>query len=103
MITTIDISAEHPAYEGHFPGNPVLPGVILIDATLHAIANLIGVPLNQCCLTSIKFLNVVRPGQALTLQFQHEPPSTFRFAIVAHGQTAAKGLFSIDTQKKYAS
>ncbi len=99
MIATIDIPADHPAFAGHFPRNPILPGVVLIDETLQAIASLTGVSLNHCYLTSIKFLNVVRPGQALTLQFQHEPPNTFRFELVASGQTAAKGSFTIISAK----
>ena len=31
LETTIEIPAEHPAFAGHFPGRPVLPGVVLLE------------------------------------------------------------------------
>ncbi len=102
MIANIVIPTDHAAFKGHFPGNPIVPGVVLIDATLQAIATLTGVSLNQCCLTSIKFLNVVRPGQALILQFQHELPSSFRFELATPSQTVAKGFFTTHSAKEYA-
>ena len=34
----IEIPAAHPAFPGHFPGMPILPGVVLLDEALHAIA-----------------------------------------------------------------
>ena len=54
---------DHPALAGHFPGNPIVPGVLLLDAALHAM----GVQ-SPVRIDSAKFLSVVRPGEALTLQ-----------------------------------
>jgi 3-hydroxyacyl-[acyl-carrier-protein] dehydratase len=33
----LHISVEHPAFEGHFPGAPLLPGVVLLDEILRAV------------------------------------------------------------------
>ena len=30
----IEIGADHPAFDGHFPGRPILPGVALLAAVL---------------------------------------------------------------------
>ena len=54
---------EHPALAGHFPGNPIVPGVLLLDAALHAMGAQTPVRIDNA-----KFLSVVRPGEALTLQ-----------------------------------
>ena len=35
--TTVTIRADHPALAGHFPGIPMLPGVLLLDETLRAL------------------------------------------------------------------
>ena len=34
---TVTIGAEHPALAGHFPGAPILPGVLLLDEMLREI------------------------------------------------------------------
>ena len=31
------ISADHPSLPGHFPGHPIVPGVVLLDRVLEAI------------------------------------------------------------------
>ena len=35
-VTTVTIAAEHPALAGHFPGAPILPGVLLLDEMVRA-------------------------------------------------------------------
>lgn len=37
MIETIRIPAQHPSLAGHFPGCPVVPGVLLLDCVAAAI------------------------------------------------------------------
>jgi len=34
---TITIAPEHPALAGHFPGAPILPGVLLLDEMVCAV------------------------------------------------------------------
>ncbi len=34
--TTLRIAPDHPAFAGHFPGAPIVPGVVLLDAAVHA-------------------------------------------------------------------
>ena len=36
-VTTVTIAAEHPALAGHFPGAPILPGVLLLDEMVRAV------------------------------------------------------------------
>ena len=66
--------------EGHFPGNPMLPGVIMIEA----LAQLGGIlaqsdrgdqPLKNVRLTAVrqfKILGSIRPGQTLTIQVKRD-------------------------------
>lgn len=85
--TILHVPAHHPAFAGHFPGAPLLPGVVLLDEMLQAIRADSG-----WTIASAKFLHPVRPGETLTLE--HEPPlanGAVRFTIRSAGQAVASG------------
>lgn len=62
----LPLPADHPALAGHFPGHPIYPGVVLLDAAIGAIEAHFGAPVRG--LPVAKFLAPVRPGTALMLQ-----------------------------------
>jgi 3-hydroxyacyl-[acyl-carrier-protein] dehydratase len=92
ISTSLPIAADHPAYSGHFPGMPVLPGVVLLDATLHALEQAGRRPSGYWEVNSAKFQSAVRPGEALTLQHETLPNGSVRFAIRTTDRTVASGL-----------
>jgi 3-hydroxyacyl-[acyl-carrier-protein] dehydratase len=69
----IEIAVDHPAFDGHFPGQPVLPGVALLGEVLEAalreptLAPSVG---SAPRLAIVKFLAPVRPGAALEISFR---------------------------------
>jgi len=69
MNTTLDaplpLAANHPALQGHFPGHPIYPGVVLLDAAIGAIEAHFGASVRG--LPVAKFLAPVRPGMSLML------------------------------------
>ena len=69
-VTRLSVPPDHPAFAGHFPGNPIVPGVVLLDAALSAIAAHCGTGLGGTRLASAKFMSVVRPGEPLELEFE---------------------------------
>jgi len=79
-LMPLAIPADHPAYAGHFPGQPILPGVVLLDAALHAMATRQGIP-GSAQLKSAKFHSPVQPGEPLTLHATESPAGGFRFEI----------------------
>ncbi len=54
-------------FQGHFPGNPVLPGVCLIEAVLGVLETAHGRAWRLRTVTSAKFREPVRPGQTLEI------------------------------------
>ena len=87
----LPIPADHPAYAGHFPGRPILPGVVLLDAALHALAARGGVQAGPVQLKSAKFLSPALPGEALTLHYAESPAGGFRFEIRCGERGVASG------------
>src|ERR1700760_4968704 len=92
IITHLPIAADHPAYAGHFPGTPVLPGVVLLDATIDALEKAGKGPSGHWEVSSAKFQSAVRPGETLTLHHETLPNGSIRFAIRAGDRAVANGL-----------
>jgi 3-hydroxyacyl-[acyl-carrier-protein] dehydratase len=80
-VMPLPIPADHPAYAGHFPGRPILPGVVLLDAALRILATRQNMKVATGQLKSAKFLSPVQPGEALTLHYAGSPAGGFRFEI----------------------
>ena len=85
------VPADHPAFAGHFPGTPILPGVVLLDTVLHAIAAATGIALDMCEISSVKFLSPAGPGDELAIGHILSASGTIRFDIVAGMRKIANG------------
>jgi 3-hydroxymyristoyl/3-hydroxydecanoyl-(acyl carrier protein) dehydratase len=79
MHGIIEIPADHPAYAGHFPNFPILPGAVLLDEALQIIGRERGIDLTRWQIASAKFLGAVRPGDALRLE--HDAPDDARIRL----------------------
>lgn len=77
------VPVDHPAFAGHFPGSPVVPGVMLLDTALHSIAAATGIALDLCEISSVKFLSPAHPGEELVIRHALSASGTIRFDIVA--------------------
>ncbi len=69
----VRFDAQNPVFKGHFPQNPILPGVVLIDAAVELVARVLERPLQLERLASVKFCSVVAPDEAITFTFTVVP------------------------------
>lgn len=89
--TTWTVPLDHPAFAGHFPGTPILPGVVLLDVALQIIAESSGIALEPCEISSVKFLSPASPGDELLIQHSVSASGTIRFDILAGVRKIASG------------
>jgi 3-hydroxymyristoyl/3-hydroxydecanoyl-(acyl carrier protein) dehydratase len=94
MHSSIEIPVDHPAYAGHFPQFPVLPGAVLLDEILQIIQRERRIDLAQWQIASAKFLAVVRPGDVLRLEHDAAKSGLIRFTVRAANRTVASGALS---------
>lgn len=77
------VPLDHPAFAGHFPGTPILPGVLLLDMVLLKLAEATGLSPQSLSVSSVKFLSPAGPGDQLTLTHQINANGSIRFQITA--------------------
>ena len=78
-------AADHPAFAGHFPAFPIVPGVLLLDAMLHAAESADAGVVTE--IAAAKFLRPVAPDQVLMLSCTGAPGARIRASISHNGQT----------------
>jgi 3-hydroxymyristoyl/3-hydroxydecanoyl-(acyl carrier protein) dehydratase len=64
---------ENLAYlEGHFPGLPIVPGVVLIDWVIELAARHLALPVEAAQTFVVKFRHVMQPGELVTLGLRYD-------------------------------
>jgi 3-hydroxymyristoyl/3-hydroxydecanoyl-(acyl carrier protein) dehydratase len=82
------VPADHPALPGHFPGRPVVPGVLLLDAVFDAVATAGGTVTK---LMRAKFSSPVLPGTGVDVTLAAKGPGRVGFTCRAAGAIVLTG------------
>jgi 3-hydroxyacyl-[acyl-carrier-protein] dehydratase len=88
LIASLQAPLDHPCYEGHFPGRPVLPGVVLLELVAEAIGR--GAPR---AIGAVKFQRALLPGENFTLHWNAKG-ARVDFHCERAGQPVAEGVFT---------
>jgi 3-hydroxymyristoyl/3-hydroxydecanoyl-(acyl carrier protein) dehydratase len=91
---TLTITAEHPALAGHFPGAPVLPGVLLLDEMVRLVETVAAG--GRWRIGTAKFVRPVHAGETLTLGHEKLPNGSIRFSVLRAGEPVAHGVLVPD-------
>jgi len=94
VTANFTIPPNHAALPGHFPGNPVVPGVVVLDHVIRVL-DASGVPLPQLRkLKQVKFIEPLLPDQEATVTAEIDNTS-LSFSVTRGGRTIAKGSFEV--------
>lgn len=93
---TREVPEDHPAFAGHFPGQPLLPGALLVSEVLEAVRSVPALAARlgaQPTLAAAKFLAPVRPGSTLLIDLTPETGASrgLRFEVRCGRVVAASG------------
>lgn len=86
--TPLRIPADHPCLPGHFPGQPIVPAVVMLEAVALAIKAWRGERLVE--ITEAKFMAPLLPDEDAEVNLC-EYESKLRFDIRRGGQVLARG------------
>ena len=92
MEQSLSIGADHPSLPGHFPGKPIVPGVVLLDAI---IADLVLRHRDTVVggVKRLKFVNPLAPGQEFSVVWTEARGGGWRFRALAGADVVAEGQF----------
>ncbi len=85
------VPADHPALAGHFPGRPIMPGVVLLDRAILFAEELLGRPVGHWQIGNAKFFSPVGPGELLGFRLEIKPSGAIAFTIRAAERQVASG------------
>lgn len=83
------LGPDHPCLPGHFPGEPVFPGVLVLELLATALRESLARPLRR--VSQVKYLQPWRPGREVELQLQ-EAGSRVAFEVWDGDRMLARGL-----------
>ncbi len=89
---SLPIPSDHPAFTGHFPGTPIVPGVVLLDEVLHALGTDIGLIATDWQVSSVKFLSPLTPGEPATMEYEQLANGTIKFEVLCVGLESTRQI-----------
>ncbi len=103
-VAVLNVDAENAIFAGHFPGRPVLPGVLIIEAVAQTAGVMLGAtgPASHALLAAVnrfKFLRPVVPGESLRIETrkltQMATMAIVEGTITVNGEKVASGELSV--------
>ena len=88
------IGADHPALPGHFPGTPVVPGVVLLDRVAAAVERAWGQRIGG--FPQVKFQRPLLPDQIAELFIERDGAAA-RFRLISASDLIASGAIELGT------
>ena len=89
----IHFAANHPVAAGHFPGNPIIPGALLLDE----VVRVLGREEHGLIIRSAKFFRPLRPGQSIRVEWQCLAGGVKKFECHLSGQGGLVAAGTVET------
>ncbi len=91
---SICVDGDHPSLPGHFPGRPIVPGVVILDLVVRAAERQLGRPLDIVGLPQVKFAASLGPGEIADCAFEVDE-ARLGFRVERDGRAIAIGAFAL--------
>ena len=93
---TLRVPASHPALPGHFPGNPLVPGVVFLAGVVAAAERLYEGRVRVTGMPGVKFLAPVRPDREVLLTLMPAAAGLLKFECRLGESLVATGSLELE-------
>jgi 3-hydroxymyristoyl/3-hydroxydecanoyl-(acyl carrier protein) dehydratase len=86
--------SDSPWFSGHFPGNPILPGIAQLSIVFEAVRSAVKSEIQLLEFKRVKFKQTVKPDDRLEIKAirDEKNDSTYSFMISVKGEIACSGV-----------
>lgn len=74
---------DHPVFAGHFPGDPLVPGVLVLQWVIDELCAEHALQPQRIAVPRVKFLQPVRPDMEVLVHFEGGEQSHWQFTVKA--------------------
>jgi len=93
---TVLVPEDLPAFDGHFPGRPILPGVAQLDLVLALAQRALGHRVRLVAVRRMKFSSTVTPGMVLAFRLEPNAASgRLSWSLATPRAEASSGVIEI--------
>ena len=102
--TTKEISPDEPFFKGHYPGNPIMPGVLICESIFQTGAILLSSMMGDVSegtpvltrISNAKFKNIVKPGALLEIEAEVVEKVSNAFFLKGSASSAGKTAVTVE-------
>lgn len=92
VVAQVTTDQQSPWFAGHFPDDPILPGIAQIDMVTETIGKVLHREVTLQSITRIKFKKIIRPGDILDIHAQAgKKENHYSFRITSKEQEVCSG------------
>jgi hypothetical protein len=88
----LHIRVDAPYFEGHFPGNPILPGIIQLHWAVQLARHCLGIEAPPGEFRRIKFQSILVPPRLVELRLRTEDRRQVEFQVLGKSESHSSGV-----------
>ncbi|MBU0943108.1 MAG: hypothetical protein KJ804_12715 [Proteobacteria bacterium] len=101
ITAKVTTDSQSPWFAGHFPGDPILPGIAQLKMVTDVIAKALEKDLHLIGLTRIKFKKLIRPGVMLDIHASStKQENNFSFRITSNRENVCSGTLTLAAKQE---
>jgi len=97
ILAEMTIGSDSPWFSGHFPGDPILPGIAQLGLVFAAIRDAVNKELMIAGVKRVRFRQIIRPDDLMEICIsadkKHENDYTFRINV--KNEIACSGIMTV--------